>query len=152
MSTLRARHLPRQIPEAPSQPKGTEAKAQDHPQESAIPINTQNQAQDPMSAMLPQLLRSMPNGESLSKTLQQINQMQSLIQSGSGGSLASLLPMFMGQPNGASAEGASQMMQMLPLMMQLMQRQPTNTEADKSALPSSSLSQLSSLFSLLQAK
>lgn len=92
MSTLRARHLPQQIPEASPQPKSPEPQDEpDRQQERIVSDNIQSQPQDPMSSMLPQLLQAMPNGEAMSKTLQQVTQMQSLIsqmQTGNSGSLA----------------------------------------------------------------
>ena len=130
MSTLRARHLPQQIPEASPRPKSTEPQNEpDRQQERIVSDNIQSQPQDPMSSMLPQLLQAMPNGEAMSKTLQQVTQMQSLIsqmQTGNSGSLAGLLSMLMSQAGGAMGEGDPQMMQMLPLMMQLMQQRPAS--------------------------
>ena len=101
MSTLRARHLPQQIPEASPQPKSPEPQDEpDRQQERIASDNIQSQPQDPMSSMLPQLLQAMPNGEAMSKTLQQVSQMQSLIsqmQTGNGGGMAGLLSMLMSQ-------------------------------------------------------
>ena len=156
MSTLRARHLPQQIPEASPRPKSTEPQNEpDRQQERIVSDNIQSQPQDPMSSMLPQLLQAMPNGEAMSKTLQQVTQMQSLIsqmQTGNSGSLAGLLSMLMCQAGGAMGEGDPQMMQMLPLMMQLMQQRPASPAEGTETPPPSSLTQLSSLLSLLQAK
>ena len=156
MSTLRARHLPQQIPEASPQPKSPEPQDEpDRQQERIASDNIQSQPQDPMSSMLPQLLQAMPNGEAMSKTLQQVSQMQSLIsqmQTGNGGGMAGLLSMLMSQAGSAMGEGGPQMMQMLPLMMQLMQQRPTGSAEETETSPPSSLNQLTSLFSLLQAK
>ena len=156
MSTLRARHLPQQIPEASPRPKSTEPQNEpDRQQERIVSDNIQSQPQDPMSSMLPQLLQAMPNGDAMSKTLQQVTQMQSLIsqmQTGNSGSLAGHLSMQMSQAGGAMGDGDPQMMQMLPLMMQLMQQRPASPAEGTETPPPSSLTQLSSLLSLLQAK
>ena len=156
MSTLRARHLPQQIPEASPQSKSPELQNEpDRQQERSASDNIQSQPQDPMSSMLPQLLQAIPNGESMSKTLQQVSQMQSLIsqmQTGNGGGMAGLFSMLMSQAGGAMGEGGPQMMQMLPLMMQLMQQQPTGSAEGTETSSPSSMAQLGSLLSLLQAK
>ena len=148
MSTLRHRHLPKQVPEPTTFPEQNPQRMTNG-QESNFNASSvqQNTQQDPFSS----LINTMPNGENLSRTLQQVSQMQNLVsnmQSGDRSGLMNLLPLLMSnQENGNNAS----MMQMLPLMMQWMQQRNSSTEENHTT-QTSNISQLSSLLSLLQAK
>lgn len=154
MSTLRARHLPPQVPEAAPQPSALEQEKEPNPwQRPSVPSSTQDQPQDTLSALMPHLLQTMPGGEGMSKTLQQVSQMQAMMsQMQTGAGLAGLLPMLMGQKDSSPMQETPQMMQMLPLMMQLMQQRQAPDSPEGKDVPQGSLPQLSALLSLLQAK